>query len=108
MKPEHDPDDAQLQRALREALAPDAADLEAVNERVLSQWQQQHDGASPRARGPALTRAGRAGVRPWLIGATGLALGGALALGLWLQRPDPAMEELLQLDVLSQMAAGEM
>ncbi len=110
MNPKHDPDDTLLQQQLRAALAPDDAELEALNRRVLSQWRSRHDGASAQTEGHGAVRAlvGRAGLRPWLIGATGLALGGALALGLWLQRPDPAMEELLQLDVLSQMAAGEM
>lgn len=110
MTPRPAPDDALLQHRLRDALTPDAAEVASLNERVMAQWRQQQgaDTAHAEGAGPVRALSGRQGLRPWLIGATALVLGGALTLGLWLQRPDPAMEELLQLDVLSQMAAGEM
>lgn len=107
--PEDATDDPLLRRELRAALAPDAATADALGTRVLAQWRQQA-GTSVQGQGdgPVRALAGRHALRPWLIGVTGLACGAALALALWLQRPDPALDELLQLDVLSQMAAGEM
>ena len=79
---------------------------------MLAQWQARHaHAATPlaEASGPLqrLVLAGP-GRRRWLLGSGVLLGGAALALGLWLRQPDPALEELLQPDVLSQMAAGEM
>jgi hypothetical protein len=41
---------------------------------------------------------------------TGLLLGASIATVLWLQRPDPAIDELMLMkaDVQSQMAIGEL
>lgn len=106
-------DDADLKQALRGLpVCTDAARLAALQQRVLAQWQStQAPAASPLADGSAPLRrlvwAGP-GRRRWLLG-SGVLLGGvALALGLWMRQPDPGIEDLLQPDVLSQMAAGEM
>ena len=105
--------DRGLQQALRALPVPTApARLEALQARVLAQWQAAHAEATrPLLSGPGLVRwrvGGSALRRRWVLG-SGMALGGAaLVLGLWLQQPDPALEELLQPDVLSQMAVGEM
>lgn len=42
------------------------------------------------------------------MAASGLLVMLLIALWMWSQRPDPVLEELMRLDVLSQMAAGEM
>lgn len=99
--------DAALQRALRELPPPtDSAALEA---RVIAQWQSAHGAGGVRSNGGAAQALSTRWLqRRWWIGAGGLALLSAVAVMLWLQRPDPALEELLQPDVLSQMAAGEM
>lgn len=99
------PSDDELRRALRASAAP--ASTEALEQRVLAQWQQRH--ARPQAAnaqlagGPALVvRHGR-----WFgLGAAALSLA---VLG-WCNhaRQDASVEELLQLDVLSQMTMGEM
>jgi hypothetical protein len=106
-------DDRRLQQLLRDlaAEAGESPRAHALQQRVLMQWQAAHPGAAAIATGGAgrarLVLAGR-GRRRWLLG-SGLLLGGAaLALGLWLRQPDPALDELLQPDVLSQMAIGQM
>jgi hypothetical protein len=104
--------DLRLQRALRSVPpAIDAARLDALQSRVLAQWQVGAHGANLpmanggwRSRSLSLIGGPRRG---WML-ASGLLLGVSLAAGFWLQRPDPALEELLQPDVLSQMAIGEM
>lgn len=105
--------DHRLQRVLRE-LPPcpgDAARVEALQQRVLAQWQAAHAPAvGSRVDGGALRRLVLAGPgrRRWLLG-SGLLLGGAaIVLGLWLHQTDPVLDELLQPDVLSQMAIGQM
>lgn len=100
--------DAWLQRSLRDAPVPPAV-LEALNRRVLAQWQERHAGISaPQQRNAGPTLIALLARRPVWIGSTGLLVAGAVLLGLWLQRADPVLEELMQPDVLSQMAAGQM
>jgi hypothetical protein len=107
-------------------LDPPPADLQA---RVLAQWRAQ--GAASRARagvhvhelaepilvtgGPDGGRDGAPGGWPgggshghgrrWVLGLAALAV---VALLWWWQRPDPVLEELMRIDVLSQIAVGEM
>lgn len=107
-----DDDDALKQALRRLPPAGDPARLAALEQRVLAQWQASHAAATAplaQASGPLrhLVLAGP-GRRRWWFGSVALLGGAALALGLWLRQPDPALEELLQPDVLSQMAAGEM
>ncbi|MDO9436762.1 hypothetical protein [Hydrogenophaga sp.] len=106
-------DDAALRTRLHGALAhtvhPDESD--ALQARVIAQWQQRRplaDAMLAQASGSAL-RGG--GVPPhrrlwWTAGALLIA---ALLFSVapW-QRPDPALDELLQLDVLSLISLGEM
>jgi hypothetical protein len=104
--------DRRLQQALRELPVPAQPErLAALQAQVLAQWQASHGAAAEAqahgAQGGRLVLAG-GGRRRWLLGSA-MVLGGlALGLGLWLKQPDPALEELLQPDVLSQMAIGEM
>lgn len=109
-KPTHpDTQDQALRQALRQAQAP-AADSQALQQRVLAQWQQRHAQQPPPGQ-PTLLAAGPA----LLLGQTRrqrmaravvvLALG--VALAAWWLRPDPTLNELLQPDVLSQMGMGE-
>jgi hypothetical protein len=115
-RPKLSADEPDADRALQQALAAlppqvDPARMEALNRRVMTQWQE--------ARGAAAEPVAAHGMRGWLAlhggwrsrwlaGATGLALGLALLAGTWLRSSDPALDELMQPDVLSQMAAGEM
>lgn len=109
------PEDAADER-LRGAIVGLGADgaearIEAMNRRVLAQWAALQSPATAGAgidgrTWPALR--GKGGRAPWAAAAAGLTLGLALVAHGWLRAPDPALEELLQPDVLSQMAAGEM
>lgn len=113
--PTPDDEDLPLLKALRDLPGPgEAARLGALQARVLSQWQASHGAQAP---GLAVALgAGSAGRwllfggarRRWLLGSGMAVCGAALALGVWLKQPDPVLEELLQPDVLSQMAIGEM
>lgn len=106
MKPE--PTDHDLRQALRQGAS--SADSEALQARVLAQWQQQarpsRDGATQRvgAAQLALARWRDHPLRWWLPAAL---LGSALLLA-WCARPDPGLQELMQPDVLSQIAIGEL
>jgi hypothetical protein len=107
MKP--DPEDTPLQEALRQALP--AEDSATLQERVLAQWQQRHASA----QGAALQRGsgGQLMLARWRdhplrwLGAALLA-SSMLVLAWCGTRPDPGVQELMQLDVLSQIAIGEL
>jgi len=104
------PDDQQLRERLREGLAQTpAAGLGALEARALEQWRQRTAAQQHRPTGPlAVLQAGWR-QHPALCGSALLALGLAALLVLkpW-AAPDPALDELLQPDVLSLMAAGEL
>jgi hypothetical protein len=132
--PRADPpaDDRDLRAALQ-ALPPDVdtALLRSLEQRVLGEWAEQVVPAL-RAAGGSAGGAERGGERAcgagvavlghgsgpgpgpgpgfgrlrWLVVA--LTIVGVIGALLWLQRPDPVLDELLRVDVLSQMAAGEM
>lgn len=107
MKP--DLKDTQLQEALRQALP--AEDSAALQDRVLAQWQQRHAGiqgaALQRGSGGQLMLARwRDHPMRWLGGA--LLASSVLVLAWCGTRPDPGVQELMQLDVLSQIAIGEL
>jgi hypothetical protein len=104
-----------LQTAHRADPAPDRARQAGFEMRVLADWQALHTAGARRSARPVAPR-GLAPARGWFGSGRrqGWALAGgavlALTLGavLWLQRHDPAFDELLHPDVLSQMAVGEM
>jgi hypothetical protein len=119
--------DDPLVRALRDAAPrPDDADLPALQVRVMADWRQRVDraarhrrrAAAPAPGGVGRTKAaaglpsgttGRGGAgwrRPAAVGVLGLAL--LLAWTGWQRQREAALEELMQPDVLSQMAAGEL
>ncbi len=109
-------DDA-LRMRLREALQPHTPAVDALSARVLAQWNEQHADpvvATARLGGSGAAAAAavlgvRASRRRWWAGVTTGLLGCVVVAALvWLQRPDPALEELMQTDVLSQMAIDEM
>lgn len=94
----------QLQSSLRDARA---GDTQALQARVLTQWRQARPHQLvPAGAGPAATL--RAAWRQHPLLWTGAVL--LLALGLWLLRPaqDPALDELMQPDVLSLISMGEL
>lgn len=115
------PDDAPLRAQLRQLRAPQADSL-ALQQRVLAQWRAQPEAAAdlnsagaPDGSGTLAWRGGpgRPGAGGWRrLGRRGLATLALLALltalSAWWARPDPALSELLQPDVLSQMGLGEL
>lgn len=111
--PDHRPPLEDGDRALKEALAAlptpdDARRIASLEQRVMAQWRQTQD-AGVVGAGAASVQLARFGVRRhWLVSAMGLALGLAILFGTWLHARDPLIDDLLQPDVLSQMAAGEM
>ena len=95
-----------LHRSLQDTPAGNHA---ALQDRILAQWQQRQAATAPvlaAAHGGDVggSRSARLGWW-WLAG--GLVLAAVLALG-WSQRVDPALEELMQPDVLSQIGLGEL
>jgi len=102
--------DEALRQALR-TLPQDRVDVDALSARVMAQWRDREApaGAVSAHVGGGLAALGGRGRSPtrW-IGMAGLLFGVAVALIFWAQRPDPALDELLQPDVLSQIAIGEM
>lgn len=111
--PRADADDRALRLQLR-ALKPSTTRADALADRVFAQWRELHGESAgtvtPNGRSGAVTLSGGpAARRRWWIGiTTGLLIGAVLATMVWMQRPDPALDELLQADVLSQMAIGEL
>jgi hypothetical protein len=111
-------DEAVLRALLRDALrnAPPEAggDTAALQQRVLSQWQAAHGPAAAAAPAIVAAAGGAATVRTggsrgrtpgpaWWLAA--LALAALLALAT-AQRSDPVLQELLPVDVLSELAGG--
>lgn len=102
-----DPDEA-LRQALRAGLHAADDSREALQARVLAQWRQRHAPLSAEARLASAGGQDWSASRPrrWL-GAAALAASLLVALA-WCSRPDPVLDELMQLDVLSQIAIGEL
>lgn len=103
-------DDPGLRERLREGLAQaPTTGLEALESRALAQWRQRTAGQARPSRGTlALMQAGWH-QHPALYSGALLAL--ALAAGLLFKTwsaSDPALDELLQPDLLSFIAAGEL
>ena len=109
-QPRTDPADATLRQALQQSLQnTPAADHTALQDRVMAQWQQRHAATAPvlaAAHGGDVSGSRSTRLGWWLL-AGGLVLATVLALG-WTQRADPALEELMQPDVLSQIGLGEL
>ena len=97
--------DASLRAALQALPADDAAVL-ALQAKVMTQWQQAHaTGAhAVRQMRPILVRRQR-----WLwLGSAGLVAAAVVATVALVMPQDPSIDELMQPDVLSQLAIGEM
>ncbi len=113
-KPTHDTD-AQLRQQLR-AITPPADASEALAARVMAQWIDRpsqslaHGSPAAAAASASASTAGRRATRQrwWAAATAGVAAGAVVAITLWVQPADPLLDELMQTDVLSQMAIGEM
>ena len=111
--PRADGDDQALRRQLR-ALKTSDAQVDALGDRVLFQWRELHGESelapSTLGRSGAVTLLGGHTARRWRwVGVmTGLLIGAVIVTVMWVQRPDPTLDELMQADVLSQMAIGEL
>lgn len=111
-----DPTDDRLRSQLRALPPASAAEVEALTVRVLAQWSERHGriaATAPQHLGGALaalsaTGSRRSQRRLWAGLTTGLVACAVIAMVVWVQQPDPALDELMQADVLSQMAIGEM
>ena len=113
LEPRTDAEDQALRLQLRALKTPDAQ-IDALGDRVLAQWRELHSGSehatSTVGRSGAATLLGGHTTRRWRwIGVTtGLLIGAVIVTVMWVQRPDPTLDELMQADVLSQMAIGEL
>lgn len=104
------PADENLRRHLKATLAEAPAPaLGALESRALEQWRQRVAAQPRHAHGPlAVLQAGwRQHPALWSGTALALALAALLVLKPWAQ-PDPGLDDLMQPDVLSLMAAGEL
>lgn len=104
-------EDQNLKEQMRRALARSpASGTEALQDRALAQWRLRASG-QPVAHGGVinvLPGSWRAHAKVWL--ATALLASGLLVLALlrpWVT-PDPALDELMQPDLLSLIAIGEL
>lgn len=103
-------DDDALRQQLRALFTP-AAPPDALTDRVMAQWHQLHpDTTALGHSGAALTLGDHAADqrRRRLTLSAALLVGVLVIAAWWLQRPDPSLDELMQADVLSQMAIGEL
>ena len=109
-----DPADDRLRSQLRALRAPAPA-VDALGARVLAQWSDRAGRTHAAAQHLGDARGGAAalglGASPrhrWAVVTAGLIACAIAAAIAWLPRPDPVLDELMQADVLSQMAIGEM
>ena len=121
-------DDTALRHAIR-ALPPSvgADRLEALQNRVLAQWRGTAGATRPATQdalangnasvefgpnGATLVRGDKGGgpglPRMVWLGLAAVAITAAIGLKQWAPAHDPVLDELMKIDVLSQMAAGEM
>ena len=104
-------DDPSLKRALQALPAAAAgAELDALGQRVLYDWhaRQASGDAVQAATAPGATLGARLWQRRVWVGSAGLAAVAVVATAVLVTRPDPVLDELMQPDVLSEMAIGEM
>jgi hypothetical protein len=101
----HATDDHSLRAAMQRSLASSPAQgLEGLQARTLEQWREQTRGEPVIALGA--TAGWRAHPMAWTL--TALALVAAVLLLQMANTPDPALDELLQPDVLSLISLGEL
>jgi hypothetical protein len=103
------PDDAELRRQLRESLAPlSSEDLQGLEARALDQWRQRTAAQAHHGGALAVMQAHwRLHAAWWSASLLALCLVALLLTRPWAPA-DPALDELLQPDVLSLIAAGEL
>jgi hypothetical protein len=101
--------DERLRDKMRDSLArTPGTDGQALEARVLAQWRQHSAATARRPQGALAVLQHQWRQHPALWSTAFLVLGVAVVLlKPWVQ-PDPALDELMQLDVLSLMAAGEL
>jgi hypothetical protein len=106
--PEDTAADRRLRGALLQAARAEAGSTSALENAVLQQWHQAQEALDPALAGHA-GRYGVPGRGSWRWPGAGLLVLAALALALWAaNRADPALDELMQVDVLSRMAIDEL
>lgn len=101
--------DAELRQQLRESLTTSSSDeLRALEARALEQWRQR-TAAQAQHRGPLAVMQAHWRLHPalWSGGLLAVCLAALLLTKPWAQS-DPTLDELLQPDVLSLIAAGEL
>lgn len=104
------PDDSRLRQRLRETLAHTPADgLEALESRALAQWRMRTAQGQCLRAGPlaALQAGWRHHPLAWSGTLLALGLAAVLLLKPWAP-PDPTLDELMQPDLLSLIAIGEL
>lgn len=108
-------DDSSLRQRMQEALAqphaqeqPYAKELGALQSRVMAQWQQRTASTVAVGSGPAASLRRALGKRPLQMGLASLALVAIVAVQTSWMRIDPALDELMEPDVLSLITLGEL
>lgn len=105
----HDDADAELRVALRGALAQaDGTRLEALEDRVLAQWEMRAAAARHVSVGPVGVLGGGWRSRPLRWGLVAVVIAVALGVQALRMAAAPPMDDLLEPDVLSLIAFGEL
>ena len=101
--------DNALRQSMKNALAqPDAQGLDALQSRVMAQWEQRTASHTSMGHGPVASLRQALAKRPLQMGLASLAIVAAVAIQTSWPPTDHALDDLMEPDVLSLITLGEL